>query len=162
MAAGNHIPVRPTPRLALILAWLAGILSVLAIDGCVSIRLIADYDEQTDKSVTKFQRKMETFLTALERNATKAEGTYAANVEFYDEAKVDLSAIRVRAAALPKNEITLSQIDVLRDSLDRLEQLHQLGIRAEHLAPIRSAFNSTCTAILKLELAKKRRAIGND
>lgn len=138
------------------LVRLTCLLVMLAFGGCTSIRLIADYDEQIDKSVTDFQRKVETFLTGLERNADQPESKYDANVKFYDEARVDLSAIRVRAAALPKNEITLKQIDLLTDSLGKLEELQRLGIRREHIAPLRSAFNSTCTAILKLELAKKR------
>jgi len=129
---------------------------LLALSGCTSIRLIANYDEQTDTSITAFQRKMETFLTGLERNAGKPEARYEANVQFYDEARVDLSVIHVRAAAIPKNDITIKQIDLLIDSLSKLEELHGQGISREQVAPLRTAFNTTCTAILKLELAKKR------
>ncbi|MBI4634082.1 MAG: hypothetical protein HY742_09360 [Deltaproteobacteria bacterium] len=135
---------------------LASLLLVVALAGCASIRLIADYDEQIDKSVSELQRKCETFLTGLERNVGKPEAGHDTNTKFYDEAKVDLSAIRVRAAAISKNEITLKQLDLLADSLDKLEQLHKGGLRREQIKPLRSAFNASFTAILKLELAKKR------
>ena len=132
------------------------LLYVLSIIGCANIRLIADYDEQIDTSITSFQRKVEAFLTYLERNAGKDEAKYENNTKFYDEAMVDLSAIRVRAAANPKNEITIKQIDLLYENIGNLEKLHKLGIPAEQIFPIRTAINSTCTAILKLEIAKKR------
>lgn len=132
------------------------LLLILAFAGCASIRLIADYDEQIDTSITAFQRKMETFLTSLERNAGKDEAKYENNTKFYDEIKVDLSAIRVRAAANPRNEITIKQIDLLLENVNNLEKLHKLGISAEQIAPLRTAFNASCTAILKLEIAKKR------
>lgn len=144
------------PRVSIVLMPFACLLFVLGLAGCTSIRLIGDYDEQIDTSVTEFQRNIETFLTGLERNADKPEGKYDANVKFYDEARVDLSAIRVRATAIPKNDITIKQVDLLIDSLGKLEQLHKQGIPREQIPPLRSAFNVSCTAILKLELAKRR------
>ncbi len=133
---------------------------VLLLSGCVSVRLISDYDEQIDASITAFQKEMETFLTSLERNAGKDKAKYENNIVFYDEAKVDLSAVRVRAAAIPKNDITIKMVDKLLDSLLTLEKLHSEGplgmIPIQEIYPLRSAFNTSCTAILKLELAKKR------
>jgi hypothetical protein len=138
------------------LAGLTCLLLAIGIAGCVSVRLVADYDPEIDQSVSELQRKCETFLTFLERNAGKAEAQYDANKEFYDEVRIDLSAIHVRAAAIPKNDITLRQLDLLRDSLDNLEELHKMGLTRKQIEPLRSAFNSSFTAILKLELAKKR------
>jgi hypothetical protein len=129
---------------------------VLVFSGCSTIRLVADYDEQTDVAVTQFQRTVETFLTSLERNMGKDEASYESNVKFYDEARVDLSAIRLRAAAMPDNELTIQQLDLLSGTLGNLEKLHKLGIDANDIPPVRTAFNVSCTAILKLELAKKR------
>lgn len=123
--------------------------------GC-TVRLIADYDEQTDASITELQRKVETFLTRLERSAGRPEASHAANVGFYDEMRVALSSIEVRAAAIPRNEITRQQLSLLRDSLNTLEELHKTGISTEQVQPLRTAFNTSFGAILKLELAKKR------
>jgi len=131
-------------------------LIMLVLSGCSNIRLIADYDEQTDAAVTQIQRKMEQFLISLERNMGKDEASYARNTRFYDEVRVDLSAVRVRAAAIPENGIIIQQLGLLSDNLVNLEKIHKLGISANDIPPIRTAFNVSCTAILKLELAKKR------
>lgn len=131
-------------------------LLVLATSGCASVKLIADYDEQVDVAVTQFQRKMESFLVSLERNAGTEEAAYARNTKFYDDVRVDLSAIGVRAAAIPDNDVTIQQLTLLSENVGILEKLHRFGISANDIPPIRTAFNVSCTAILRLELAKKR------
>ncbi len=75
--------------------------------GCTSIKLIADYDEVIDSSVSEFQRNMETHLIKLERNIGTDDASHENSIDFYDEARVELSSIRVRAAAIPKNDLTL-------------------------------------------------------
>jgi hypothetical protein len=99
------------------LVQLTCLLFGIGLAGCVSVKLVADYDQQTDQSVSELQRKCETFLTYLERNAGKPEAQYDANKKFYDGARIDLSAIRVRAAAIPKNELTLRQLDLQRSGV---------------------------------------------
>ncbi|WP_432695859.1 hypothetical protein ACQUQP_15130 [Marinobacterium sp. YM272] len=140
---------------------------MLVISGC-TVKLIASYDETTDKNVTSLQRKTETFLTDLEAKYGLPECSYEKNATFYSESKVDLSAIKVRAEAIPKNDITVKQLDLLESSLNDLESLHKLKdkktkdkgslecISIDEIDPLRTAFNSSFTAILKLELAKKR------
>ena len=83
-------------------------------------------------------------------------------MQFYLDSKVDLSSIKVRAAAMPQNDITVQQLDLLASSLDSLEALHKIKdkkstcLSQAEITPLRVAFNSSYTAILKLELAKKR------
>jgi len=129
---------------------------IFLVTGCAGVRLISEYDRETDVAVTSFHRKIEGFLISLKRNIGKEKARYEKNTAFYDGIKVDLSAIRVRAAAIPKNEITIQQIDLLIENVDRLEAIHKLGLTCEDIPPLRTAFNEICTAILKLELAKKR------
>lgn len=131
-------------------------LFVLTLAGCSGIKLISEYDRETDIAVTAFQKKMERFLIFLERNIGKEKAEYKNNTGFYDGIRVDLSAIRVRASAIPKNEITIQQIDLLIKNVGNLESIHKLGISQEDIPPLRTAFNGSCTAILKLELTKKR------
>lgn len=126
-----------------------------------AITLISGYDEQTDKSVTALQRKFETFFVMLEGLQTPLECGYDKNKTFYDESKVDISVIQVRAAAIPLNGITNEQVGLLSTNLGLLETLHKgkgnkKCFSPDELKPLRQAFLSSFTAILKLELAKKR------
>lgn len=127
----------------------------LAVSGC-TIRLIADYDQKIDDGVTALQKKTESFLIKLERTCQKPEGAYSNHVSFYDEAKVELSALQVRADAIALNKLTSEQIEKLRDSFEKMEAQHKLGFTPIVVAKTRNILNSHFTAILKLEVAKKR------
>jgi PBP1b-binding outer membrane lipoprotein LpoB len=137
------------------------IAAALALSGC-TVTLLSSYDETTDKNVTALQKKTEAHFVSLESSVNPPDCDYAKHQAFYDEAKVDVSAIEVRAAAIPKNDITTKQSKLLKDSLESLEELHKSGcISKEQIAPLREQFNSSFTAILKLELAKRRGESGN-
>ncbi|HRN62217.1 MAG TPA: hypothetical protein PLF73_07140 [Luteimonas sp.] len=132
------------------------LVALLAASGC-TVRLISGYDEATDRAVTALQKKTEAHLVALESADGLPECTHEHHRQFYDEAKVDVSAIAVRAAAIPKNEITTEQVMLLSGSLGALEQLHRIAcLSKDQIAPLRTQLNSSFTAILKLELAKRR------
>ena len=136
-------------------------LLLVALGGC-SIKLIAPYDETIDNGITALQKKTEGFLLGLESNNSFPACSYKKNMQFYLDSKVDLSSIKVRAAAMPQNDITVQQLDLLASSLDSLEALHKIKdkkstcLSQAEITPLRVAFNSSYTAILKLELAKKR------
>jgi len=99
---------------------------------------------------------MEQFLVFMERNEGRDEAQYSRNTKFYDDVRVDISAIRVRAHAIPDNEIAVKQLGLLADNIDILEKLHKIGMNRNDIQPIKNALNMSCSAILKLELAKKR------
>ena len=144
-------PFRLRPTLGVAILALA-----LTVSGC-SIKLISSYDETTDKTVTDLQKKTEAHFVALEAVEGLPECIYEKYKKFYDEARVDVSAIAVRAAAIPKNEITTEQTILLSSSLDSLGKLHKIAcISKDQIKPLRTQFNSSFTAILKLELAKRR------
>ena len=129
---------------------------VLMLSSC-TVKLIADYDEQTDRAVTELQRKFQTFFVKLERQIGTPDADYLNHQAFYDEVKVDISAIKLRVKAIPKNEIMLKQIELLEDNLAILEELHQEGITdIQVVAVVQDDFNTALTNILSLELAKKR------
>jgi hypothetical protein len=135
-------------------------LTVLAVTlaglGC-QIKLVADYDEITDRSVMALQREFERFFIDVERNLYTLEADHGNYIGFYDEVRAELGVIRVRAAARPKNEITVEQLDLVAQNVDNLEELHKLGFESpEELEPLRAAFQQSFQAILTLELAKKR------
>ena len=146
--------------------WVMCALVVVA-SGC-AVQSMAVYDETTDKNVTALQRKVETFLFALQANYGLPECAYTHNRQFYTSAQVDLSSIQVRAQAIPRNETTVQQLRLLANSIELLETLHKHKdkkpastrelkcLTANEIGPLRTALNSSFTAILKLELAKKR------
>jgi len=129
---------------------------ILTAGGCISVRLIADYDRKIDDGITELQRKTEAFLIKMERIAESPEGTYPRHIGFYDEVKVDLSALKVRADAVALNDVTSQQIELLQDSFRKLEEQHQKGLKKVMIESVRQSLNSQFTAILKLEVAKKR------
>lgn len=96
-------------------------------------------------------------MLSLEAKDGLPECMYAFFQSAYQDLKVDASAIAVRAAALPKNDITAEQARLLSKSVETLEQLHQIAcLTKAQIAPLRLQFNSEFTAMLKLELAKRR------
>jgi hypothetical protein len=127
----------------------------LTVSGC-AIRLIADYDQKIDDGVTALQKKTEAFLIKLERTCQKPEGEYSNHISFYDEAKVELSALQVRADAVALNELTSVELKDLQDSFEKMEEQHKLGFTPIVVAETRKILNSHFTAILMLEVRKKR------
>lgn len=149
-------------RMQCLARTVAALLVAAFVAGC-PVQFISLYDEQTDRAVTALQRKVDNFLVRLEGQSKPPECTHENHRRFYEEARVDLSAIQVRAGAISQNERTVEQLGLLASSLGSLEKLHRLKGRqdcldADQLAPLRSNFNTSFTAILKLELAKKRQA----
>lgn len=137
--------------------WIAVyLLMFVGLAGC-TVKLISDYDETTDRAVSALQRKTESHLVTLENVENLPDCVYDKHKQFYDEAKIDVSAITVRAAAIPKNDITTKETQLLLSSLENLEKLHKIScLSKDQIALLRSHFNTSYTAILKLELAKRR------
>ncbi len=131
----------------------------LMIAAC-TVKLISDYDEALDRAASDLQIKVEAFLVKMQASAGTPDGEYAKNSTFYDEVKVALSAMRLRAEATPKNELTVEQIGLLEKNLENLRQLHEsagpAGLSKTVVATTRTLLNTQFKAILTLELAKKR------
>jgi hypothetical protein len=151
---GYAHPARLLGRVLLGLTLLAAGLS------CATVKLVSDYDEKTDTAITAFEREIDGYLGKLVSNAGTPVAAYASNSTFYAGARDDIRAMQFRARALPKNRITVEQLDLLMRSLDALESLHRsagpTGIPADQVTPLRNAFDASCTAILKFEIEKKR------
>jgi hypothetical protein len=130
-----------------------------AIGGCATIKLVGDYDEHLDKGVTQLQKDVETFLVKLESSAEKPTDkveSYDKNKKSYDDFRVAVSGLRVRAASMDLNSITVQMLDKLSSTLAGLEDMHRGSLAKAEIKPIRGALNTQFTAILKFELAKKR------
>jgi hypothetical protein len=156
---GLYMSTRTRARANVYTSLVASLIAI-AISGCATVKLVGDYDEQIDKGVTQLQKDVETFLVKLEATADKSTArveSYDKNKKFYEDAKVALSGLRVRADSLERNSITVRMLDRLSNNLSRLERMHEGGLtKPEIELSIRGAMNSQFTAILTFELAKKR------
>lgn len=138
--------------------FLAGSLLALAylLASCSEVKFISDYDENTASAVIQLHGQVEQFLLKLEKTAGKPEGSHGVLEESYDHVRLALSDLHLRCAAREKNDLQVQQIDLISKNWDSLEQLHKLGLTAEQIPPLRTAFNVAFTAVLRLENAKKR------
>jgi hypothetical protein len=148
---------KPRTPMSSLRALVALALMMFALGAC-TVRLIGTYDEAIDQGVTELQKDVETFLISMQDAAGTPEGKFAPNKGFYVRAKAHVGSLRIRADAIPKNEITSAQLGEVRKNLDAIEKLHKLNdqLSEDDVTAIRSAMNMQFGAILKLELAKKR------
>ena len=130
---------------------------ILVLQSCSSIRLISEYDEITDKTVTELQEKVSGYFVTLERTIGTNEAQYDNFVQNFDEIKIDLNTLEVRAAAFDKNSIVQKQVAELKKMIKNLESLHKLEFKTyDQIKPLRQPFNTAFTSIIKLQLALKR------
>ena len=133
------------------------LLCFVALSGCTAINLMPNYDERTDKLVTALQHKFETFFVRLEDTIGTDAASYEHNKAFYQEIRVDISALELRVNAIPNNTKTQEQVTLLKDNLKLLKAFHQQGLKSTAVIdPPRQLFNMSLQNILRLELAKKR------
>jgi hypothetical protein len=142
-----------------VLLWVMGLLLVFVQFGCTPIKLVSDYDDVIDKGVSAVQRDTETFLVKLESSPGDERAPvagYEANVPFYRDMKVSVSALRVRADATDRNSLTVQMLDKFQSNMNAFEAAHKEGMKKYEVPYFRGGFNSQITAILTFELAKKR------
>jgi len=132
------------------------LLTFVAAAGCSSVRLIAEYDKRIDDDITSLQKKTETFLSRMERNAGTPEGSFERNAAFYDDVKADIAVLIVRSEALGMNQLTTRQLVLLKESILSLEEQHKKGLTAALIGPVRQSLNTHYAAVLRLEVAKKK------
>jgi hypothetical protein len=125
-----------------------------------AVKLIGDYDEAIDHSLTAFYLSAETHFARLVTRAGTPEASYASNLAFYEESQASLSVVRLRALASPGKEILAKQVDLLSENVEKLRQLHlsagDEGLPAGAVEAARGAIAIQVQTILKLELALKR------
>lgn len=130
---------------------------MMLVQSCTSIKLISEYDEITDNTVTELQEKVSDYFVKLERIIGTDEAKYESFVQQFDKIKVDLNTLEVRSAAFDKNRIVQQQVIELKKMIMKLESLHKLGFsNYDQIRPLKQSFNSAFTAIIKLQLALKR------
>jgi hypothetical protein len=124
---------------------------------------MSSYDETTDKLATELQRKVAAHIEALD--GAEAPACFHQNYrDFYDSARVDMSALLVRARSRDYNQQTIQQAETLPESLNAFEALHKLKsargacLSSQELRPVQQGFDQHLGAMLRLEFAKRRGA----
>jgi len=143
-------------RRTLAALWACG-----AVCAACAVALISAYDEPTERAVTGLQTSVDSFLITLAREPQAPACTYEKHKAFYTRTLTGVSALAVRNRARPQNDLTADQIELLDSSLVSLERYHKgkgdaACMSPAEIQPLRRNFNSSFTAILTLELAKKR------
>lgn len=133
------------------------IILIAAIQGCSSIRLISDYDETTDKLTTEIQQKVSEVFVKIERNIGTTKAEYSNFTDQYDDIRVLVNTLEVRANSIDKNKIVQDQVKEIISMLDNLEKLHKLKFNdVRELTSLKDGFNRAFSAIIKLQTGLKR------
>lgn len=151
---------------------LSFILVVLILSSCVGIRLISDYDEATDKSLTSIQQKTDDFVATLIKKAGTTDAAFDKHKDFYDDIDQQLRRLEFRVNSIPKNDKTISLVKKIRlvilgegkcsEEGNSLKDMHcmaaskEKGPSSKALDISRRNINQTISAALSLELAKKQ------
>ena len=150
---------------------LALMLLFLTLAGCTTVRLVSDYDEVTDKSLTEIQKKTDDFIENLSKHHGTSATSFDSSKEFYEEIERDLRILSFRVGAVPNNKQTIELVENLKVGIlgdpsnptgTSLKELHQLqknrdnGIPETTLRIAQRIINQLFKAALSLEIAKKR------
>jgi len=128
---------------------------LLALDGC-SLVSISPYDSSADKAITKLHKQTAEFFIEPATATDEPGCGYSHHLPFYQNSKVSMSSLLVRARAMADNSLTVSQLELLSSSYENLAQLHQLGcFSPAQVNELWASFDASFSAILRLELAKK-------
>jgi hypothetical protein len=131
-------------------------LFTLAMNGCFSVKLVADYDEVVDKQVTELYKDVSMYMQELANKPEVSGPDSAARASKYSDIQMNISMLKLRAMAKEKNSQQIQQAELLTDSWNKIGELQKLHPSREIVLNAQSGLEITLTAILKLEIAKKR------
>jgi hypothetical protein len=101
----------------------SGILAIGMV-GC-TVKFVSDYDEVIDKGTAALHKKVDGFLVKMQSESDPEKRKYKRFHEFYNEVLVDLNALKVRAGAIDKNQITIDQLTLVEQNIGLLVLLHK-------------------------------------
>jgi len=137
-------------RLAVLL--FAGVIALVA--GCVS--RVAPHDEEIARGLAGLQSSCGQFLDELHRTAGTPEAAWECHTAWYENTREELGALRVRAASYgTKNDATVDSLDLLRESVERLEIIHAGGVTAGEVAVLHTMLDAQLDMLIRFEAAKR-------
>lgn len=145
---------------------------IFFITACTNVRLVSNYDEQTDKALMLLQQNTDDFITKLIANAPSENNSFEKNKNFYEDADQQIRRLEFRVSSIPKNDTTQRLVKNIRTSIlgdgkcdENGSSLKDLHCSPENIikGPSKMALqisqrniNQSIGAALSLELAKKQ------
>jgi hypothetical protein len=128
------------------------LLFVSAISGCAfKVKLVGDYDQIIDQSVTELQQSTVSFFTKM-KAATDADRTYEQNKAFYAEANGKIATLIARVEIIEENLKNTPLTDnfvALQKNYIVLSTEHQNNPSARFFESAEKSFSMSFRAILK-------------
>lgn len=139
-------------RFFVVQIWIFSFLLISALSGCAfKVKLVGEYDEIIDKSVTELQKQTATFFSKL-KTTLPPDNSYEANKEFYDDVQGKLSVLILRSEVieegLKKNPLTKNFKD-LQLQYQELSEQHKQNPPKKYFESAEKAFNQSFRAILE-------------
>ncbi len=142
-------------------------LMVLLLLGC-QVQWVSEYDEQTDKSVTQYQRAFNVFSYHLADAESYPNCGYQNFANRYAELLAEAIVIHTRAQSIALNTQTVEQTDALVKNLREIQLTHKETdldeecLSTGYIAQSSALMNQVVRAILFLEQGKKRKYVKVD
>jgi hypothetical protein len=125
---------------------------------CSSVQYISNYDEVTNKNFVLLHEKVATLFVEIEDQIGTNASKYSNFEQSYKKIKVNLKVLKIRTAAIEKNEIIQNQVAELIKMIDNLQQLHKIGFSSiEQIKALEQPFNAAFIAIAKLQNGVKNK-----
>ncbi len=140
-------------RLNNLILWLLSLFITVSIfSGCAfRVKLVGEYDDIVDKSVTDLQKQTATFFSKMQ-TAPSDETSYKANKEFYYDVQGKTSALIIRSEVieegLKRNPLTKNFKNLHLQYNDLAEQ-HEKKASKKYFESAEKAFNQSFRAILE-------------
>jgi hypothetical protein len=120
--------------------------------GCVPrVKLVGEYDEILDRSVTEIQEQTATFFLKM-RTASTEDALYEVNTWFYHDVQGKIAALIRRSEVieegLQKKPLTRNFKELRLQYLELAEQ-HKKGFSKQYIESAETAFDQSFRAILK-------------
>lgn len=132
---------------------ITGFIGVLVLISSCTVRLVAPYDEITDRKVYELQETIGMTFKKWERNLPMFENSEA----FYDQVEITLDILIERNQAIEKSDLIVSMLRYVRENLELIKQEHMKdSLTEEFITEIYPDINAQFNAIQKFQMALKR------
>jgi hypothetical protein len=137
------------------------LLAAIALPAC-AVRLISERDEALVAKIASVHEQLEALFLSLEDAALTpepADGAYGTWAQAYKNVLVVLRGAEVHAGAMPRSEIVVEQVGLLRASVQSMRDAHRDATRefsVDLLRTLREPVEQQIRAILTLQQALER------